>query len=108
MVSYVDLSRALQKISGTSQHSTASKIGPRLDISDENGGLLVYLRSYLLSRLLTKFEISSGIQAIPVEINIREEKFFLSIYKPPSISHFHLQILYPILLIVILMSTATK
>ena len=48
----------------------------RLDISDKNGGLIVYLRLYLLSRLLTKFEMSSGIQAIPFEVKVREEKFF--------------------------------
>ena len=52
-----------------------------LDISDKSGGLLVYVRSYLLSRHLTKFDI----QAIPFEVNIRKEKwFFLCIYKPPS------------------------
>ena len=59
----------------------------RLDISDKSGGLLVYVRLYLLSRQLTKFEIPSGIQAIPFEVNIRKEKwFFLCIYKPPSIN----------------------
>ena len=46
------------------------------DISDKNGALLVYLRSYLLSRPLIKFEISSGIQVIPFEVNIKEEKLF--------------------------------
>ena len=42
----------------------------RLDISDKSGGLLVYVRSYLLSRQLTKFEIPSDIQAIPFIIDI--------------------------------------
>ena len=36
-------------------------------------------------RQLTKHEISSDIQALVFEINLRKEKwFFLSIYKPPS------------------------
>ena len=57
----------------------------RLDISDKSGGLLVYVRSYLLSRQLTKFEIPSDFQAIPFEVNMRKKKwFFLCIYKPPS------------------------
>ena len=33
---------------------------PRLDISDKSGGLLVYVRSHLLSRQLTRFKIRSG------------------------------------------------
>ena len=52
---------------------------------DKSGGLLVYVRSYLPLRQLTKHEISSDIQALVFEINLRKEKwFFLSIYKPPS------------------------
>ena len=57
----------------------------RLDISDKSGDLLVYVRSYLLPRQLTKFETPSYIQAIPFEVNMRKKKwFFLCIYKPPS------------------------
>ena len=59
----------------------------RLNISDKSGGLLVYVRSYLLSRQLTKFEIPSDIQAVPFEVNIRKEKWsFLCIYQPPSMN----------------------
>ena len=59
----------------------------RLDISDKSGGLLVYGRSYLLSSQLAKFEIPSDIQAIPFEVNMRNEKwFFLCKYKPPSMN----------------------
>ena len=53
----------------------------RLDIPDKSGGLLVYARSYLLSHQLTKFEISSDIQAIPFEVNIRKEKWFSYAYR---------------------------
>ena len=43
--------------------------------------------SYLLSRKLTKFEISSDIQAILFEVNMRKTKwFFLCIYNPPSMN----------------------
>ena len=59
----------------------------RLDISDKSGGLLAFIRSYLLSRPLTKFEIPSDIQVIPFKVNIRKEKwFFLYIYQPPSMN----------------------
>ena len=58
-----------------------------LDISDKCGGLLVYVRSYLLYRQLTKFEISFDFQAIPFEVNMRKEKWlFLCTYKPPSMN----------------------
>ena len=59
----------------------------RVDISDKSGGLLVYLRSHLLSRQLTQFKISSGTQAIPFEVSMQKEKwFFLCIDKPLSIN----------------------
>lgn len=52
----------------------------KLDVSDRTGGLLVYLRSYIPSHQLIKFQASSTIQAILFEINLRKEKwFFLSI-----------------------------
>ena len=57
----------------------------RLDVTDKSGGLLVYVRSYLPLFQLNKHEISSDIQALVFEINLRKEKlFFFSIYKPPS------------------------
>ena len=57
----------------------------RLDATNESEGLLVYVKSYLPLRQLTKHEISSDIQALAFEINLRKEKwFFLSIDKPPS------------------------
>ena len=57
----------------------------RLDATDKSGILLVYVRSYLPLRQLTKHEMSSDIQALVFEINLRKKKrFFLSIYKPPS------------------------
>ena len=56
----------------------------RLDISDKSGGLLVYVKETLPSRLLTKFKVPSDIQIIPIEINLRKSKWLvLSIYRPP-------------------------
>ena len=57
----------------------------RLDISDRKGGLLVYIKSHLPSRLLKNFDIPSNIQIIPFELNLRKEKWmFMCIYRPPS------------------------
>ena len=57
----------------------------RLDISDRTGGLLVYIKSHLPSRLLKNFDIPSNIQIIPFELNLRKEKWmFMCIYRPPS------------------------
>ena len=56
----------------------------RLDISDRKGGLLVYVKSYLPSRLLKSFDIPNDIQIIPFELNLRKEKWlFICIYRPP-------------------------
>ena len=56
-----------------------------LDISDRKGGLLVYIKSHLPSRLLKNFDIPSNIQIIPFELNLRKEKWmFMCIYRPPS------------------------
>ena len=56
----------------------------RLDISDRKGGLLVYIKSHLPSRLLKNFDIPSNIQIIPFELNLRKEKWmFMCIYRPP-------------------------
>ena len=63
----------------------ANILAPSLKNLPDSGGLLVYVRSYSPLRQLTKHKISSDIQALVFEINLRKEKwFFLSIYKPPS------------------------
>ena len=57
----------------------------RLDISDRKGGLLVYIKPHLPSRLLKNFDITSNIQIIFFELNLRREKWmFMCIYRPPS------------------------
>ena len=57
----------------------------RLDITDKQGGLLVYIRSHLPSKLLSTHNISNDIQVIPFELNLRKEKWmFICIYRPPK------------------------
>ena len=57
----------------------------RLDISGRKGGLLVYIKSHLPSRLLKNFDIPSNIQIVPFELNLRKEKWmFMCIYRPLS------------------------
>ena len=65
----------------------------RIDVSNNSGGILVYVKSSLPSHQLTKFCISSDILAIPFEINLRKEKWlFVSIYKPPSLNNRNMKI----------------
>ena len=60
----------------------------RLDINHRSGGLLVYIKASLPSKILSKFKLPIDIQIIPFEINLRKEKWlFVSIYKPPSQSN---------------------
>ena len=56
----------------------------RLDITSKRGGMLVYIRSSLPSKIMSNFKLPENIQAIPFELNLRKEKWlFVSIYKPP-------------------------
>ena len=56
----------------------------RLDITSKRGGMLVYIRSSLPSKIMSNFKLPANIQAIPFELNLRKEKeLFVSIYKLP-------------------------
>ena len=50
----------------------------RMDVSSRRGGLLVYIRSSLPSKMLTKSKLLSYIQIIPFELNPRKD--FLSVF----------------------------
>ena len=53
-----------------------------MDVTSWRGGLLVYIKSSLPSKILTKFKLPSNIQIIPFEFNARKDKWlFASIYK---------------------------
>ena len=57
----------------------------RLDISDKQGGLLVYIKANLPSRLLSNHISPKNIQVILFELNLRKEKWiFVCIYRPPK------------------------
>ena len=57
----------------------------RLDITDKQGGLLVYIKSHLRSKLLSAHNTFNDIQVIPFELNLRKEKWmFMCIYRPPK------------------------
>ena len=57
----------------------------RLDITDKQGGLLVYIKSHLPSKRLSIHNTSNDIQVIPFELNLRKEKWmFMCIYRPPK------------------------
>ena len=45
-----------------------------LDITENKGGMMVFLKSHIPSRRLNDFKIPSNIQIIPLEINLRKEK----------------------------------
>ena len=57
----------------------------RLDVTDKQAGLLVYIRSHLPSKPLSTHNISNDIQVIPFEVNLKKEKWmFTCIYQPPK------------------------
>ena len=56
----------------------------RMDDNSRRGGLLVYIKSSLPSKMLTKFKPLNNTQIIPFVLNLRRDKWLLvSIYKPP-------------------------
>lgn len=57
----------------------------RLDVTERSGGLLTYVRKGMLSRLLTEFVFPNDIQVVPIELNLRKQKWLiLSVYRPPK------------------------
>ena len=57
----------------------------RLDITVKQGGLLVYIKSHLPSRLISVNNTANDIQVIMFELNLRKEKWmFMCIYRPPK------------------------
>ena len=60
----------------------------RQDLSETQGGLLVFIREDIPSRQLNDYKLPKDIQMLPIEINLRKQKWlFLLFYCPPSTSH---------------------
>ena len=61
-----------------------------LHIIGNNGGLIVFVKTHILSRSLNDFKIPSNIQIIPFEIDLRKEKWLVAaIYNAPSRKNKH-------------------
>lgn len=59
----------------------------RLDSTSRSGGILVYVKNDIPSKLLFDFIIPQDIQIIPFELNLRNQKqLIISIYRPPSLN----------------------
>ena len=58
----------------------------RLDVSGKSGGLLVYIKSTIPSKILTDFDHLKKIQALAFEIHLNKKKWLVvSIYNPNKI-----------------------
>ena len=56
----------------------------KLEIPSKCGGMLVYIKSSLPSRIMSNFKLPENIQVMLYVLNLRKEKWlFLSFYKPP-------------------------
>ena len=61
-----------------------------LNITDNKGGLMVFVNSHIPSKRLNDLKIPSNIQIIPLEMNPRKEKWLVtSIYNTPSQKNKH-------------------
>ena len=57
----------------------------RLDIHAKSGGLLVYVNENIPSRILSQFIFEKNMQILPVELNLRKQKWLIFvIYRPPK------------------------
>ena len=57
----------------------------RLDVTSRKGGLLVYVNNDIPCKYLRNFHLPNDIQAIPIEINLKQRKLLVvSIYRPPD------------------------
>ena len=56
-----------------------------LNITSKSGGLLLYVKANLPSKLIRFYNFPSEIQCIPIELNISTKKYaLLSVYRPPN------------------------
>ena len=71
----------------------------RLDRYSNDGGLLLYIRENIPSRLSTEYELPENVECLFVEINIRKEKWLLCCsYNPHKnniSNHLHISRPYP-------------
>ena len=66
-------------------HIDGFSIPYRLDRNRNGGGVIVYIREDIPSKLLLKFSFKEDIEGLFVEINFRKSKWLLGrIYHPPS------------------------
>ena len=74
----------------------------RLNISDNQRWLLLYIKSHFPSRLLSIHNTSYDIQLIPFELNLRKDKLmFMCIYRPPKQSNqYSLEVYHQLLIII--------
>ena len=57
----------------------------RFDVSKRKGGLLVYVNKNISSKYLRSFHLPNDIQAIPIEVHLKQRKLLvISIYRPPD------------------------
>ena len=57
----------------------------RLDVTSRKGGLLVFVNNDIPSKYLRNSHLPGDIQAIPLEINLKQRKLLVvSIYRPPD------------------------
>ena len=57
----------------------------RLDVTSRKGGLLVFVNNDIPCKYLRNFHLPRDIQAIPIEINLKQRKLLVvSIYRPPD------------------------
>jgi len=70
----------------TSQFSINGYSQPyRLDRNKHGGGILIYVKENILSKLLIKHNFPDDIEGIFIEINLRKSKLlFLGSYHPPN------------------------
>ena len=57
----------------------------RLDVSATSGGLLIYVKVNLPSKVVNLYDFNKDIQCVPIELNVANKRYVIfSIYRPPK------------------------
>ena len=57
----------------------------RLDVTTSSGGLLIYVKASLPSKIINRYGFQQNVQSIAMELNVANKKYVIfPIYRPPK------------------------
>ena len=97
LADYIDiLMMSESKLDGifpSSQFQICFRASYRLDRNDRGGGILLFVRESLITRLLSRYSFPHDIEILFIELNLRKKKWLICCcYNPhKNLTNYHLQ-----------------